>query len=510
MKIKFSRILEFSHDLASVYNRLQDSIPSEFEIVFKTSKPAKAALMDTFDADLRQSDRMLLKQRKSILLFDAASGVSMTQSCPINWQFTHELPDQQVKSRLRDISTLRAMIPIAKFQLQVAQLSLLDANKKTHVRVYVYTFVKDQGKKTVGIVQPLRGYESSCGKLLETINDENLAAETDIARLYGMLGVTASVYHAKPAISIMPDDRAIHAANSIIRAFMYVARQNEPGAIADLDTEFIHDYRVSLRKVRSVLSLFKGVYTKSDTDKLKKAFSTIMKKTNRLRDLDVYLLDREANFSMLPASLHDGLHVMFNIVNSDRTREQKKVARYFRSDEYKESIQELERLFGQPVAIKPGQGADSHALGYACRLIYKRYRKVCRIGVSITDDTPDATVHDLRIECKKLRYLMEFFAPLFTAGEIKKLIKSLKKLQDNLGRFNDFSVQQLSLLNLLESKDVADRSDMKFTASIGGLITVLNRLQLNERAKVMQNFLAFDSIETKKSFQTLFNKGVAE
>jgi len=69
---------------------------------------------------------------------------------------------------------------------------------------------------------------------------------------------------------------------------MAIARQNEDGIKADYDTEFLHDYRVSLRKVRSVLSLFKG-----ENIALKQAFSDIMKGTNQLRDLDVYLLDKQ-------------------------------------------------------------------------------------------------------------------------------------------------------------------------------------------------------------------------
>ncbi len=69
-------------------------------------------------------------------------------------------------------------------------------------------------------------------------------------------------------------------------------------------------------------------------------------------------------------------------------------------------------------------------------------------------DTEDEVVHQLRINCKKLRYLMEFFAPLFPENEIKTLIKALKLLQDNLGNFNDYSVQQIFLRQVLNEKMV--------------------------------------------------------
>ena len=71
----------------------------------------------------------------------------------------------------------------------------------------------------------------------------------------------------------------------------------------------------------------------------------------------------------------------------------------------------LAALFADLKRLEPGPNADRGAYGYACALIWKRYRKVCKLARSITPDTPDEIVHDLRIDCKKLRYLMEFFRP---------------------------------------------------------------------------------------------------
>lgn len=510
MEIKFFKLIEFSHDISTVYDRLRNITPDDRKLIIKNNKQVKATLLDTFESDLRQSQRLLIKQRLKIVLIDDESRVLTTQPCSSKWNFTDRSTNQPVKSKLMDISPLRALIPNVEFNLQTAQLSLIDANKKTHVRVHVYTIFHDENVKSIGIIQPLRGYEPSGSKLLKEIERENLATETNVANIYRMLGVTADVYTAKPAITISPEEHSFNVATSIIRAFLNVARQNEPGAIADFDTEFIHDYRVSLRKVRSVLSLFKGVYDKSDTEMLKSEFSAIMKKTNRLRDLDVYLLDREAYFSMLPAVLHDGLNKMFDIFEEDRAREQRKVARYLMSEDYKNAMAHLQRLFEQPDSIRPGPSAEKPVFDFACQIVHKRYSKVCNIARSITDETPDSTVHSLRIQCKKLRYLMEFFMPLFSESELKKPIKSLKKFQDNLGRFNDFSVQQIALQKLLQDHSDAKHCDMKLGASIGGLITVLNRSQMNERATVMQHFAKFDSNKTKNSFQTLFDGGNAE
>jgi len=53
----------------------------------------------------------------------------------------------------------------------------------------------------------------------------------------------------------------------------------------------------------------------------------------------------------------------------------------------------------------------------ARKRIYKRYQRVVSDGDYILTHTQDELLHALRIECKKLRYLMEFFASLFPKKE---------------------------------------------------------------------------------------------
>ena len=72
-------------------------------------------------------------------------------------------------------------------------------------------------------------------------------------------------------------------------------------------------------------------------------------------------------------------------------------------------------------------------------LIGKRYRGVLRRGREITSASSDESLHALRIRCKRLRYLLEFFRP--TYGELLKAETTrLKELQDVLGEFQDACV----------------------------------------------------------------------
>ena len=68
-----------------------------------------------------------------------------------------------------------------------------------------------------------------------------------------------------------------------------------------------------------------------------------------------------------------------------------------------------------------------------------------KMGRAIDDDSPAEDLHELRKVGKELRYLLEFFASLYPADVVKPFVKTLKGLQDQLGRFQDREVQANAL-----------------------------------------------------------------
>ena len=80
-----------------------------------------------------------------------------------------------------------------------------------------------------------------------------------------------------------------------------------------------------------------------------------------------------------------------------------------------------------------------------------------KMGQAIDDDSPAEDLHELRKVGKELRYLLEFFASLYPAEVVKPFVKSLKGLQDQLGRFQDREVQANALREL--APEVAEPRD---------------------------------------------------
>lgn len=463
------------------------------------------ALLDTFDAQIAAAGLLLVLSDDGLHLLGGAETLVQERAEP---DFIANMPSGPVTETLAGIvSPLRTLMTVAEGTVARLGVRVLDDDRKTHLRGTLWVLDAGKGRvASVSALTALRGYDKSLGKV-----EAALGAATGKGRAAAMLAASAVLRGEDPAligktrIVMTPDETAFKAANDIIRAQLVAARRQEDGIAADLDSEFLHEYRVALRRVRSVISLFKGVYDDKQTADLKARFSEIMARTGRLRDLDVYLIERDRYLALVPEGFRPGIGKLFDMFAAQRDVEHAKLVAYLDGRSYEKEMAKLEKLFDKPKHLSKGPEAGRHALDYARALIWKRYRKVCKIARGIDDTTADEQVHELRIECKKLRYLMEFFAPLFGDNEVKALIKALKKLQDNLGNFNDYSVQQAALQEQADAlAGSAEPDTVEIATGIGGLVTVLHGKQLEERARVTASFAAFDSEDTQERFRRLF------
>ena len=465
---------------------------------------ADARVLDTFDNEIRLSGRILLQTGQTLLLINLNSGHIVEQHAGPSWSFWTDLDSGPVAAGLKNVSRLRAFLVVSKLAVRCDRGLVLDDEGKTRVRLHIISFLRKRKSLRFGLTQSLRGYDRAHADLQSYLLEMGADPVGDVSRIFRKLGIKQREYSAKPDISIAHENPIKDSATTIIRTYIDIARCSEAGMLADYDTEFLHDYRVCFRKVRSVLSLFKGVYGTDQTRELKVEFAVLMRQTNSLRDLDVYLLEKGAYFSMVPESSHDGLKILFDIMAEKRMDEHKKICRMIKSKSYRQLGNRWIDLFSDGKNISSGSRAMESSDRYIGRLILSRYGKVCKIARGIDEATADEVVHELRIHCKKLRYLMEFSLPFFPRKKVKALLKPLKVLQDNLGRFNDFSVQQIFLGKFMSNQSISPGKSLKVAESIGALTAMLYQLQCRERNLVMENFSFFDSENVHASFSKLF------
>ena len=77
--------------------------------------------------------------------------------------------------------------------------------------------------------------------------------------------------------------------------------------------------------------------------------------------------------------------------------------------------------------------------------------------------------HGLRIELKKLRYAVDFFAGLFPSKAVRPYRRALARLQDHLGHLNDVAVAERMLGGLIE-RHAASPTDAAGLGLAAGLV----------------------------------------
>lgn len=223
------------------------------------------------------------------------------------------------------------------------------------------------------------------------------------------------------------------------------------------DPEGPHQLRVGLRRLRSALSVFKSVFPGDETTRLRAEAQWLGAEVGRLRDLDAVIADvvepaaeefaEESGFEALIESLR---------AEADRCRDGlRDTLRTERVQAFGlDMIQLVEtcRVPSDPAAEPPSL-AGASVRTFADAALRKRWHKAAKRGAAIETLTTEQR-HELRKELKKVRYLTEFFAPLYPKQRVAPFLKQLKKLQTLFGALNDAQVAQRVLdMRRPESRD---------------------------------------------------------
>ncbi|MDE3000779.1 MAG: CHAD domain-containing protein [Gemmatimonadota bacterium] len=467
---------------------------------------------DTFDWRLFNRDLVLLKERDRYLLYslpnrETVASVSLPREAdPV---YSTDFPEGPMKGVLQAHLSVRALLPLAKARTRRQTMRVLNRNEKTVLiatieQARVMDAVHTGQSLSTVMLNPVRGYEKHARRLRRFLRDAGAEPQTEDLFHVAMraTGREPADYTSKFNVVLEPDLNGAEAARRILGCLFRTIRRNEAGIKEDVDTEFLHDFRVGIRRTRSALSQIKSVFPEVPLRRFRKDFSWLGKLTNRMRDLDVALLKRDTYGLLLPGYLRPRLDPLFESMRDERTGEHRRLAAALDGDRYRKIAAEWEAFLEGPPESDAPDNAEAPAMGLAQGFIDKRYRRVVEMGAAIEASTPDADLHRLRIECKKLRYLLEFFSSLFPPGEIRLIVGHLKSLQDNLGDFNDLSVQQADLKEYLRTLS-AERTHPEAFAAIGGLIGCLYREQQTVRGAFSKTFTEFNRAEVAATFRRL-------
>jgi len=211
-------------------------------------------------------------------------------------------------------------------------------------------------------------------------------------------------------------------------------QQNHRGALASDDPEYIHQMRVATRRLRAALRLFAPVLPERLAESLRMPLAALMTHLGRARDLDVLLseianpvLDALPNEPRLPALASD-------ITNRRYAARAEALALLAAPDYGRTLLAALESLHPKPAA----DTAVIPLQSFAAERLRRLRRKLRRLAAAAQLEDP-ASLHALRIGVKRLRYALEFFAPLAPDGTFARVLQRLAVAQDTLGQLNDLT-----------------------------------------------------------------------
>lgn len=463
-----------------------------------------------------------------MLLVQADNRMSLLQACNDNLLGEEQLPDATpatlqspnfndttLRNNLEPVLAPRAVQPVLSLQKSIKCYCIEDEEQRIVAKVHFesFTLAPDNTKSflSTALFIPENGYKLEFKLILERLKKKLIIVEANEALIYELALKVAKQrpgnYSARPVVKLKLNATASEAMSKVSTAFLDIARKNEAGIIDDIDTEFLHDYRVSIRKLRSILKQLKGVYNEEITTQALEDFATMARTTNSLRDLDVFLLKTNTYMKILPPELNDALEPFTQHLRDKREREYKRVIRHLKTKKYQALIGKWQTFFDSEIDPESlGENGNGSILKQVKGTIFKRFKQVITFGRLINDETQDKDLHRLRIQCKKLRYQLELFQYLFPQKEIQYLIRHLKVLQTNLGNYNDLSVQLRTLTDYLMTIKPRQTDAITNAAAIGALIGQLSRMKHYQRQSFHQSFEQFDHPKVRRLFKQLFKK----
>jgi inorganic triphosphatase YgiF len=282
-------------------------------------------------------------------------------------------------------------------------------------------------------------------------------------------GVRLAPPQKAKAVALDPAMTAAAGLRAIMAACVAQMAANEPGVLAGRDPEFLHQYRVGMRRLRSCLSLATVVTSREAVAPIAAELRWLGTEMNPARDWDVFMTETLPPLAQTFASAA-GIEALKRTGARLRAQHNRAVRAALATPRYQALMLALGRMLARPdldtLRIVPpaavaepaapqgdATGDDAGAVPtpapvhpldrpvgeFAAAILDRRDRKLRKRGAGVPEATPEAR-HEVRIAGKKLRYAAEFFASLYPKKRVSRYAKALTGIQDILGALNDAAV----------------------------------------------------------------------
>jgi CHAD domain-containing protein len=435
-----------------------------------------------------------------------------------NRYLLRDVPAGPLRERLGPIVGVRALLPLANVKVGAQLVRVLNADDKTVARVSLASPIALVGGGDAGTV-PLTprvdvsgvlGYPKPLGRVTATVRRGPKGGLVDAPlsladEAIAAVGGDPEGIRTKVRVDLRPGQRTDRAAVAVLGDLAGMVEANLPGTLADLDTEFLHDLRVAVRRSRSVLRELKGAFPPEPLATQRDALRWVQAVTGPTRDLDVQLLDWDHLVSAIPVERHAALAPVRALLVRHRAAAFRALRRELRGPAYRHAWDDYRAfLAGElgPTGERPD--ARKPIVDVAGRRIRKVHGRMLAMGGAIDASSPATDLHELRKRGKELRYLLELFGGLWPRSVVKPMVRSLKGLQDVLGVHQDREVQA-SYLRGLAGELAKTTGGPPALLALGVLVDRLDAEQHEARDTFAERFAAFAAADQQELVGEVFS-----
>ncbi|MBM4059825.1 MAG: CHAD domain-containing protein [Planctomycetes bacterium] len=287
-----------------------------------------------------------------------------------------------------------------------------------------------------------------------------------------------------PLAPEVPTGRAIAA---IAAAELRALREAEVLVRSRDEAEPVHAMRVALRRLRAVARAFRALWPEPEARWLLETLAATARRLGPVRDLDVMRDELPEAIAALPAGLAATAEAAQTWLLAHCLAARTELREWLRCPERLQQEEQLRRL----LAAAGPTGLATEPVGNAARSrLAAAAERVRQLGEQIPADLPTGPLHELRIACKRLRYLAEHFAALL-GQRVPKAKGALARLQQALGRVCDHEVAAGRLLDWLPAIAAESQDGILLAAAVGGLATRHHRAAKKARRRAARQLAGF-------------------
>ncbi len=217
---------------------------------------------------------------------------------------------------------------------------------------------------------------------------------------------------------------------------------NEIGSRMGDNIEHVHDMRVAVRRMRTAFRLFGDCYRRSSIKRFQKDLRDAGRALGAVRDLDVFNREAMRYLRQQPKRRRRDLDALLAHWGGQRETARLALVAHLDSEPYRTFVPSFCEFVSSPgagVRLAPdGEPRRSQVRDVLSSTVWQRYETVRAYG-QVLDSAPMTTLHALRIDCKYLRYTLEYFQGLL-GPDVSWLIGAVIALQDHLGGIQDAEV----------------------------------------------------------------------